>query len=117
MTSILLVAALAAGPDSLPPPSTPSVVRDTVYIERVTTERAINPQAGITAEAPKSKAAQIGLGIGLAAVGTYLVIHGSDNPNYELERQAGGYDLEKRTNKEVYIGIGLATLGLITVFL
>src|SRR5688572_1750148 len=108
MTStIMLAAALAAGPDSLPPvPATPAA-RETVYIERVITERHVNPAAAPpeTVLRKESKAAQMAVGLLLMGVGTYLVIHGADNPEYDIENG----QVDKSTNKEVYIGL---TVGL-----
>lgn len=115
MTSLLLVAALAASPDSLPPPASPSVVRDTVYIERVITERPLNPQAAPpeTVLRKEGKAAQIVVGALLVGAGAYLAAHGSENPDYEFDDGR----LEKRTNKDVYIGIGIGLVGLIAMVL
>jgi hypothetical protein len=82
MTSLLLAAALAAGPDSLPPPATPSVVRDTVYIERVVP--ALNPAAAVPPAEARGGWVRQAVGIAGMGTGAYLFVDGANSRETEL---------------------------------
>ncbi len=115
MTSVLLLAtALAAGPDSLPPVPFTETVRETVYIERVITERRVNPSAVPEAVHARddSRAVKYILSALFVGAGAYLVVHGEHNPRYKLVYGLGGLRLAQQRNPEVYLGAGLVTTGI-----
>ena len=116
-SSILLAAALAADPSTPPPPPIflAEAVRETVYVERVITERVVSPGAALTTSPQRDRMPQILTGVLMVGVGTYLTIHGSNNPRYEVEVSSDGrsIDVDKQTNPQVYLGVGLGLLGLV----
>jgi hypothetical protein len=97
MTTLALVAALAAGPDSLPPPV--PVARETVYVERVTP--ALNPQAA--PPAPEKSPAWVKNAIGIAGIvgGSLLFVKGANERDTEVFVNEFG---ELDTRKEGWSG-------------
>lgn len=112
MNSILLIGALAADP-ALPPPT----VRDTVYIERTVVERVISPQSIASAEQTEKNAAKWVIGGLLFAVGTYMAIDASNNPDYKFIYGPDGMRAERQTNPILYLGVGTAAVGFLTIVL
>lgn len=91
----------------------PTVVRDTVYIERVITERIV-PAAAAVSEPKNDHVGQYIFGSLLLGGAAYLIIHGSQNPTYTGAYTNGAFRIDKHTNSEVYWGMGCMALAAVT---
>lgn len=113
MNSILLLAALAAGPDSLPPPT--FAAPETVYFERVLNPAA-SPQSQAIGQPRRGGFGRFLVGSLVIAGGAYLTAHGVENPRYKYANVSGYWvPVEKSTNPEVYLGITTGLVGLLVM--
>ena len=106
-----------AGSDSLATVPPIAAGRETVYIERIITERVINPQASVTmtTDGPTDRYVRVLAGLGIVG-GWYMIIHGHNNPHVELNAFVGNtVRAEQSTNSLVYLGAVVVAVSVLSL--
>ena len=110
MHALAFASLLVLSPDAAIAQATTSAP-ETVYVER-TLHRDASPDRESRAGAAKYVVG------GLAVIaGTYLALDGRNRPEVELVDRGGIPQIRSQTNPQVYLGVGIAAVGLLVVIL